>query len=715
VPDSDTPRPLCGNGYTTNVGSVWVEGTEGTSGYWTEPVCYLQQNIFEAESNTCETISGRATFDYGRSKILSIRMFVDGIQVAKRLTVDTKVDTGFSKAGFDAGTHIVMVRGYVDVNYAPRQYWEDSMEVTVESCFITPDPDPSTEAETDCDGVYEENFLAYWIGGIGGGYGEPVLQDGSYIHLWTESKVDEVWGEYSEPLNCRQSEQCGRCSTQVTSTYVTWFDRDGGCDDDYNNERVEYPYHKDCYQLCSETVAKDKDWGVWLFDGPAVWNAWVDNGDGTFTKTGTRPIAKDWTQDFVDKYNEEHVCKTEDGTIYANSPLEETKKGSVEVYTNATCKKAWAHYEYFDPDGVFVSKDPNVRFFWEKPFELESATLLGVLISEPDKCLPEPEVCGRCSTQFVGWVTWVDRGGDCSGDYYNERVEYPYDARCYDSCQVGNTEEVQTSDSGWYDTGIPYGFGPWYANPLPPNFQHEGSQDQLRDYAGNVVDVNSEVFCEPYTDQDSQTIPYFEDEIAGKDPKVVTRSNCTRAWAWVRYFDPDGNKFVNGPKIYAPWVLSVYEPESVEIMGKTIHKKDKCLVDIPEEPFCPSGNPTITPATFNYETGEWEGLVCSPCRAVPVIEYIIQGEVFPCKLYGNAADGDSIWKLPTDVIWMMNNGVCDLKPLPCIPGREELKPFVRNESGQFSGKKVTTCYEVEPCIDCDGELVYPMDPLNVLR
>ena len=364
--------------------------------------------------------------------------------------------------------------------------------------------------------------------------------------------------------------------------------------------------------------------------------------------------------------------------------------------------------KYWKYDGVFLGaahsagdpKDDYLAESEEDCFDEE------IVVNEP---------CGRCSNSFVGWVTWVDRDGGCDDDYYNERVEYPFDARCYGSCQEGNMTDVETFDSGWYDTGVPYGFGPWYANPLPPNFQREGSQDQLRDYAGNVVDVNSQEVCGTYDNQDAQTIPFFENEIAEKNPRIKTGSDCDQAWAWVRYFDPDGNKFIDGPKEYKPWVLSVYEPEFVEILGKTIHKPDECLSDIPEEPLCPAGNPTITSATFNYETGKWEGLECSPCRAVPVIEYIIQGEDFKCILYGNAKDGDTIYELPTDVIWMMNNGVCDLSALSCIPGREEPFPFVRNESGQFSGKKVTTCYEVEPCINCEGELVYPMNPLDVLR
>lgn len=41
-------------------------------------------------------------------------------------------------------------------------------------------------------------------------------------------------------------EQCGRCSNIKPFTYVEWFDRDGGCDGDWYNERVEYPDDERC-------------------------------------------------------------------------------------------------------------------------------------------------------------------------------------------------------------------------------------------------------------------------------------------------------------------------------------------------------------------------------------------------------------------------------------------------------------------------------------
>lgn len=40
---------------------------------------------------------------------------------------------------------------------------------------------------------------------------------------------------------------CGRCSTITTTTYVTWYDRNGGCDDDWFNQRSESLCDTRCY------------------------------------------------------------------------------------------------------------------------------------------------------------------------------------------------------------------------------------------------------------------------------------------------------------------------------------------------------------------------------------------------------------------------------------------------------------------------------------
>jgi len=65
---------------------------------------------------------------------------------------------------------------------------------------------------------------------------------------------ERIWvdGHWTDPV-CEAppvGEQCGRCSN-VFEGWVEWYDRDGGCDDDYYNERVPYPGDERCVN-CDE-------------------------------------------------------------------------------------------------------------------------------------------------------------------------------------------------------------------------------------------------------------------------------------------------------------------------------------------------------------------------------------------------------------------------------------------------------------------------------
>ncbi len=87
-----------------------------------------------------------------------------------------------------------------------------------------------------------------------------------------------------------------------------------------------------CYVLCSETVTLDKVYGEWYDVGDPVWNNdWIDNGDGTFTQTGTQATAVDWTQEVVDKYDETHICDTDEGSDPGSREVTETRTPTCET------------------------------------------------------------------------------------------------------------------------------------------------------------------------------------------------------------------------------------------------------------------------------------------------------------------------------------------------------------------------------------------------
>ncbi len=65
--------------------------------------------------------------------------------------------------------------------------------------------------------------------------------DSTAVNYNAAAEVDDGLCEYLP-----QGEQCGRCSNILPNTYVTWFDRDGGCDNDWYNERQEFPNSVAC-------------------------------------------------------------------------------------------------------------------------------------------------------------------------------------------------------------------------------------------------------------------------------------------------------------------------------------------------------------------------------------------------------------------------------------------------------------------------------------
>ena len=111
------------------------------------------------------------------------------------------------------------------------------------------------------------------------------------------------------------------------------------------------------------------------------------------------------------------------------------------------------------------------------------------------------EQCGRCSNKFVGWVTWVDRDGGCNDDFYNERVEYPYNIgapedadNCYaDECAVENQVSLGKVYSDLFNVGDPV-WGDWQ-NPLNGKTFRYGTQYIASDWTEEFEDKNTGAYC----------------------------------------------------------------------------------------------------------------------------------------------------------------------------------------------------------------------------
>lgn len=83
---------------------------------------------------------------------------------------------------------------------------------------------------------------------------------------WEDGCKKTICTQWSDPI-CepeQQGEQCGRCSNKGPF-WVEWYDRDGGCDDDYNNERVEFPPEDG---VCGAVFGCTDD-SAWNFDPEA--------------------------------------------------------------------------------------------------------------------------------------------------------------------------------------------------------------------------------------------------------------------------------------------------------------------------------------------------------------------------------------------------------------------------------------------------------------
>jgi hypothetical protein len=142
----------------------------------------------------------------------------------------------------------------------------------------------------------------------------------------------------------------------------------------------------------------------------------------------------------------------------------------------------------FSPWSAWQHDDPNQQFVRTRTVTISKQTLdarnTELVCDESNRSFEqtqtkpyENEQCGRCSNVFVGWVEWVDRDGGCDNDFYNQRVEYPFDERCYGVCE--ETKEI-----------------PGLISAPRPNDQG----DLVSCQAFRTVDANTGAFCSVRTE-----------------------------------------------------------------------------------------------------------------------------------------------------------------------------------------------------------------------
>ncbi len=149
----------------------------------------------------------------------------------------------------------------------------------------------------------------------------PDLRDPDHI-------CDTTSGEETDTKSY-ENEQCGRCSN-VFVGWVEWVDRNGGgCDDDWYNEREEFPYDERCYDECSEgnIVSEGKVYTNPHNVGEPEWGDWINDLNGKKFRKGKQYIASDWTETFVDA-GTGAVCFVDEGTTEGVTKLYEEECAS---------------------------------------------------------------------------------------------------------------------------------------------------------------------------------------------------------------------------------------------------------------------------------------------------------------------------------------------------------------------------------------------------
>jgi hypothetical protein len=212
----------------------------------------------------------------------------------------------------------------------------------------------------------------------------------------------------------------------------------------------------------------------------------------------------------------------------------------------------------------------------------------GTYICEPE---PEPEQCGRCSNVFVGWVEWVDRDGGCDDDFYNERVEFPFDDRCYTNCQ-GELIKTAGLSSAPRDNGE----GQWitctsfrYSDINTEAFCFAESECTVVYTTCDETVLNRSWTEEILTPEGAVQVTTFFEYVDSLDPEVVCRvteeveivyESCLNAEStyevpgeWTEWFT------VNGPNKERSRTVEVFDGETDFKCGEYTEYDQECFAD----------------------------------------------------------------------------------------------------------------------------------------
>jgi len=506
--------------------TVFARGDEGCGGGCGERI------EINAHSPNCEKLHVNATYYKSRDRVKT-ELYIDGV------LKDTKVSNNSATVVFNGyaspGDHEVLVKGYEQTGHWSWYHWDFRMQksetVTVEACYTACDEvgdrvyGTPTAWVPDFNAMTESRTIPYVV--YDAYDGQEVCDPGN------EPEVRDLFKDFKK----HQAYLANDCEgiLRVVNLYM-------GPEGDSYKYLIGNHYNQKFYftdPLAFETIPGDSIVLLAGYGGPAVFGPMDEPAichefslnvietskcDGYYRKINLRDHGA-WIKSlYMDKgpWADPYIVEMLAGLTVPISDVygPDVVFGDLYEPTNCQILKTYKKHQAYlanncegiqrvvnlyegpasDPYKTLVGTHYNVTTLFTDLFTLETIPAQFVDIpdaygsdytfpamDEPESCLPEPEVCGRCSTQFVGWVTWVDRGGDCSGDYYNERVEYPFDSRCYGACAVGN--QVPDGPEIWT---------PWF-NDLNGKKVRTGIQP--------MKDVNTGESCEAVDLNDSKCSP----------------------------------------------------------------------------------------------------------------------------------------------------------------------------------------------------------------
>ena len=132
------------------------------------------------------------------------------------------------------------------------------------------------------------------------------------------------------------------------------------------------------YSDCYSTVAGDKEYGDWYDVTDVTWNDWVGDNNSR-TRTGSKLVARDWSQNFYDVNNSEMVCSVEEGTQQRGQLLREKE--------DAPCVGMYLFTPTTERDfPCFLNRNPLTDSPWQLPERFDGTNYMYSLCSTVYHC-----------------------------------------------------------------------------------------------------------------------------------------------------------------------------------------------------------------------------------------------------------------------------------------------------------------------------------------